>query len=94
MTEQQSIRMERVCYSIGSRTVLSDFDMVLEQGINRTILGVSGSGKTTILKLLLGLLQPQSGKSLLETWKLPVGQSLNIVSNAKNRRCFPGWGIV
>jgi len=62
MTEQQSIRMERVCYSIGSRTVLSDFDMVLEQGINRTILGVSGSGKTTILKLLLGLLQPQSGK--------------------------------
>jgi len=62
MAEQKSIRMERVSYRIGKRTILSDFDMVLEQGINRTILGVSGSGKTTILKLLLGLLQPQSGK--------------------------------
>lgn len=54
--------MERVCYRVGGRTILSDFDMALEQGINRTILGVSGSGKTTILKLILGLLQPQSGK--------------------------------
>lgn len=58
----QSIRMEKVCYQVGGRTILADFDLVLERGMNRTILGVSGSGKTTILKLLLGLLQPQSGR--------------------------------
>lgn len=62
MTEQHSIRMEQVCYRVGGRTILADFDMALERGVNRTILGVSGSGKTTILKLLLGLLQPQRGK--------------------------------
>ncbi len=55
------IRMEKVCYSVGGRTILSDFDMVLEPGVNRTILGVSGVGKTTILKLILGLLRPDSG---------------------------------
>ncbi len=58
---QHGIRMDRVCYSIGGRTILRDFDLWLEPGVNRTILGVSGVGKTTILKLILGLLRPDSG---------------------------------
>jgi len=57
-----SIRMEKLCYSVGGRQILEDFDFCLERGVNRTILGVSGAGKTTILKLLLGLLQPDSGR--------------------------------
>lgn len=57
-----SIRMEKLSYSIGGRTILNEFDLTLEKGVNRTILGVSGAGKTTILKLLLGLLEPESGK--------------------------------
>ncbi|MDD2852122.1 MAG: ATP-binding cassette domain-containing protein [Desulfuromonadaceae bacterium] len=62
MTSGDSIRMEKLCYSIGGRRILQNFDFQLERGVNRTILGVSGSGKTTILKLLLGLLAPDSGK--------------------------------
>jgi phospholipid/cholesterol/gamma-HCH transport system ATP-binding protein len=54
--------MERLCYTIGGRKILEDFDFSLERGVNRTILGVSGAGKTTILKLLLGLLQPDAGR--------------------------------
>ena len=42
--------------------ILQDFDFCLDRGVNRTILGVSGSGKTTILKLLLGLLEPDAGR--------------------------------
>ncbi len=61
MTTSDSIRMEKLCYSVGGRTILEDFDFHLERGVNRTILGVSGAGKTTILKLLLGLLEPDSG---------------------------------
>jgi phospholipid/cholesterol/gamma-HCH transport system ATP-binding protein len=54
--------MEGLCYSVGGRKILEDFDFRLDRGVNRTILGVSGVGKTTILKLLLGLLQPTVGK--------------------------------
>ena len=61
MNSGDSIRMEKVCYSVGGRKILQDFDFCLDRGINRTILGISGVGKTTILKLLLGLLKPNSG---------------------------------
>ena len=61
MSSSDSIRMEKLCYSIGGRRILENFDFHLERGVNRTILGISGSGKTTILKLLLGLLEPDSG---------------------------------
>jgi phospholipid/cholesterol/gamma-HCH transport system ATP-binding protein len=62
MSSADSIRMEKLCYSIGGRKILENFDFCLERGVNRTILGVSGAGKTTILKLLLGLLQPDAGR--------------------------------
>jgi phospholipid/cholesterol/gamma-HCH transport system ATP-binding protein len=62
MSAADSIRMENLSYSVGGRRILEDFDFCLERGVNRTILGVSGSGKTTILKLLLGLLQPEAGR--------------------------------
>jgi len=65
MTDGCGIRMEQVCYSIGGRTILRDFDLSLDPGVNRTILGVSGVGKTTILKLLLGLLKPDAGRIII-----------------------------
>lgn len=65
MNASDSIRMEKLCYSVGGRKILEDFDFCLERGVNRTILGVSGAGKTTILKLLLGLLEPDSGEVCL-----------------------------
>lgn len=65
-TIQNGILMEKVCYSIGGRTILRDFDLELHPGVNRTILGVSGVGKTTILKLILGLLKPNLGRIFID----------------------------
>jgi len=62
MAENSGILMEKVSYSISGRTILHNFDLSLLPGVNRTILGVSGVGKTTILKLILGLLKPDSGR--------------------------------
>ena len=66
MTASRGITMEKVSYTVGGRVILCDFDLQLEPGVNRTILGVSGVGKTTILKLILGLLKPDSGKITID----------------------------
>lgn len=63
---EPGIRMEKVCYAVGGRQIIHDFDLSLMPGFNRTILGVSGVGKTTILKLILGLLKPQSGRIAID----------------------------
>lgn len=65
-SEEQCIRMEGVSYSVGGRRILDGFDLVLERGVNRTILGKSGAGKTTILKLILGLLRPDAGEIFID----------------------------
>lgn len=66
MTVENSIRMENLSYFVDGRMILDKVSFVLEKGVNRTILGASGCGKTTILRLLLGLLQPDSGRVFIE----------------------------
>jgi phospholipid/cholesterol/gamma-HCH transport system ATP-binding protein len=58
---EQGIRLDNLNYSVDGRKILEEVDLFVEKGINRTILGASGVGKTTILKLMLGLLKPDSG---------------------------------
>jgi phospholipid/cholesterol/gamma-HCH transport system ATP-binding protein len=48
--------------SFGNQRVLTDFSTVVSSGEMKIILGGSGSGKSTILKLVLGLLRPDSGQ--------------------------------
>jgi len=61
VSSENAIRMENLFYAVDGRKILENVSFVLERGVNRTILGASGCGKTTILKLLLGLLKPDSG---------------------------------
>ena len=58
---EQGIRLDNLTYSVDGRTILKEVDLFVAKGVNRTILGASGVGKTTILKLMLGLLKPDSG---------------------------------
>ena len=46
----------------GGEPLIRDFSMVLQRGDRVGLLGANGTGKTTLLKLLLGDLQPTSGK--------------------------------
>ena len=59
---EQGIRLDNLTYSVDGRTILREVDLFVAKGVNRTILGASGVGKTTILKLMLGLLRPDSGR--------------------------------
>lgn len=48
-------------FSYGSLPTLSDIDLQVEEGEFLGIVGPNAGGKSTLLKLILGLLQPQSG---------------------------------
>ena len=45
----------------GNNVVLKGFNMYLEEGENLVIMGKSGSGKSVMIKCLMGLMQPDSG---------------------------------
>jgi len=56
------IRTEQVRKSFGDKEVLGGLDLEFHQGKTNLIIGRSGAGKTVLLKILVGLLQPTSGK--------------------------------
>ena len=53
-------------YSIGGRLILDKLSFRVEPGETLVLLGRSGSGKTTALKLVNGLLFPSSGEILVD----------------------------
>jgi phospholipid/cholesterol/gamma-HCH transport system ATP-binding protein len=59
------ISFEKVCFGYGKRDVLKDVTFKIEEDERVAILGGSGEGKTTMLKLILGLIRPDSGKIIL-----------------------------
>jgi phospholipid/cholesterol/gamma-HCH transport system ATP-binding protein len=55
------IRLENVSKRFGDLIVLDDVTMSFERGRTTAIIGPSGTGKSVLLKHLVGLLQPDSG---------------------------------
>jgi osmoprotectant transport system ATP-binding protein len=55
-----------VSYRIGDKEILSHFNLRVEQGETLALLGRSGSGKTTALKMINGLVRPTQGRVLVE----------------------------
>ena len=61
------IAAENVCYQFPGKPVLRDFSTLIMRGDRVGIIGPNGCGKTTLLRLLLGELQPQQGHIRLGT---------------------------
>ena len=87
------IRLEHVDKSFGETSVLKDFSLNIEKGEFLTVIGRSGCGKTTMLKLINGLLMPEhgdiivEGKNLKETDLIALRRSIGYV--IQNRGLFP-----
>ena len=54
--------MDNVSYSVAVKTLVRDFSVQVNRGDKIALVGPNGCGKTTLLKLMLGQLQPDSGK--------------------------------
>jgi len=59
---QTVIRFDQVCFSYRMREVLHHVSFDIDQSDMVAIVGPNGGGKTTLIKLMLGLLKPLRGK--------------------------------
>ncbi len=60
------IEIKHLTKSFGDKTVLYDINTTFETGKTNLIIGQSGSGKTVLMKNLVGLLVPTSGEVLFD----------------------------
>ena len=64
------IELNNVSVSYGNTKVLQDFSMTVNKGEHIALMGSSGSGKTTVLKLISERLRPIKGKVICRTDKI------------------------
>lgn len=74
------IRLEQVFVRFGQQTVLNGLNLTVPAGQTLVVIGESGCGKTVMLKLLVGLLQPTAGRVSFD------GQALDSLSEAQLMR--------
>lgn len=80
---QGDIRFQGVSFAYeGSPAVVSDVDLHVAPGQTVALVGQTGSGKSTLTKLLLRFYQPQSGRILLD------GRDLSTLALGSLRRCI------
>jgi osmoprotectant transport system ATP-binding protein len=60
------VEFREVSYRIGARRILDGLNLQVQRGETLVLLGRSGSGKTTALKMINGLVFPSSGEVLVE----------------------------
>jgi len=61
-TTEPVIVIKDLCKAFGSNVVLDHFDLTLYRGENLVVLGKSGSGKSVLIKCIIGLLRPDGGQ--------------------------------
>lgn len=74
------IEVKHLYKSFGDKEVLKDINAVFEDGKTNLIIGQSGSGKTVLMKNLVGLLTPTSGEVLYD--------GRNFVAMTKQEKVF------
>lgn len=61
-----AIEFRQIKKVYGEKTVIEGFDLTVERGEFVTVIGSSGCGKTTVLKMVNGLVVPDGGKIFVE----------------------------
>lgn len=64
--ENGAIRFEHVCFGYGSQHILHDIDFEIPQGQTVALVGLTGSGKSSIVSLLVREYNPTFGRILID----------------------------
>ncbi|MDE9545322.1 peptidase domain-containing ABC transporter [Xenorhabdus bovienii] len=82
-----SLELSNVSYMYdgASHSVISDFSIKIDEGESVAIIGPSGTGKSTLIKIMCGLIKPQSGEVLFNNSDIYL---LGINNYRKNISCI------
>ncbi len=74
MQQEKVIQIQELYKGFGSNQVLKGFNLQLSKGENLAVLGKSGSGKSVLIKCIIGLLQPDEGEIMV------LGQTISALN--------------
>ncbi|MCJ8273945.1 MAG: ATP-binding cassette domain-containing protein, partial [Psychrosphaera sp.] len=69
---QYSVEIEQLSFSRGDRPIYTDINMRFPKGKVTAIMGPSGIGKTTLLRLIGGQIKPDSGSIVFQGHNIPT----------------------
>jgi phospholipid/cholesterol/gamma-HCH transport system ATP-binding protein len=70
MKKNNIIELRNVCKSFGPKVILNNLNLEIKKGSSTVVVGGSGTGKSVMLKCILGLTKPDSGTVLYKDQEL------------------------
>jgi ATPase subunit of ABC transporter with duplicated ATPase domains len=78
------VRIEKLCFSLGTRVIFEDFSISLAGGERIAVDGRNGSGKTTLLKIIAGKIRDFSGIVTVNSSNVAyLDQNLDFLENSR-----------
>jgi ABC-2 type transport system ATP-binding protein len=69
------LRIENLSKKFGRKTVLKDFSMAIEKGKVYGLLGKNGEGKTTLIRIIMGVIPPDQGELFYKSQKIKFNET-------------------
>ena len=91
--EKPAMEVRDLSFAYGSNQILKDISLMIKEGKITTIMGANGCGKTTMMKMIMGIEEPDEGQVILgPTVKLgyfsqeneDMDQSMRVIDYIKN----------
>lgn len=83
MTNETIINFKDVSLNLGNKTILDNISFIIKKGTVTTLIGRNGAGKSSIAKLIVGLIKPSKGEIILQK-KLKIGYAPQQIATCQN----------
>lgn len=88
MSDVPKIELRNVCKAFGKKVILDNLNLSIMPGESLVVIGGSGTGKSVMLKCILGLLKPESGQILID------GEDITHASTHKHEQVLLKTGML
>ena len=88
MSGDLKIKVRGLCKSFGRKVVLHDLDLDVPKGQSLVVIGGSGSGKSVLIKCIIGLMTPEKGSIEID------GQEVLGMSSAEREQIMHKFGML